>query len=121
VRALQRHPGGTLVERRVVLVEETRSLRELGRDRGEVARLAARRDRRLPQREPGDVPELLDELRAADADQLQAFEVGRLGQQQVGMVVVSSSVYAKATMNGNRAIVSPTFAVSQNEIAGLVR
>ncbi len=35
--------------------------------------------------------------------------------------LVSSRVYANATMNGKRAIRSPTASVSQNEIAGFVR
>ena len=42
VRALERHAAGALVDRRVVLREQPGALRELGRDVGEVARLAAR-------------------------------------------------------------------------------
>ena len=87
VRSLERNAGRALVDRGVVFLEQAGAARELGRDRREVARLAARLDRGLAQREALLLPELLDELRAADADQLQAFEVGRLGQQHVGVMV----------------------------------
>ena len=83
-RAGQRHARGAAVDRLVVLLEESRARGELGRDVGEVARVAARHDRRLAQREALVIPELLDELRAADADELRALDVGALGQQHVG-------------------------------------
>ena len=87
VRTLERHAGRALVDRGVVLGEQAGAPRELGRDLREIARIAARRDGRLAQREALMVPELLDVLRAADADQLQTLEIGRVGQQHVGEVI----------------------------------
>jgi hypothetical protein len=87
VHAIQRHAARALVDGCVVALAQTGAPCQLGRDVGEVARLAARGDRRLAQCEALVIPEALLVLGAADADQLQAFEVGRLGQQDVGEVI----------------------------------
>ena len=81
-----------------------------------------RRDRRLAQRKALVVPELLDVLGAADADQLQALEVGRVGQQHVGEVVgLVARVGERDDEREARHLRRRRAAVSQNEIAGLVR
>ena len=85
VLALQRRSApGAAVERRVVAFEQPGALRQFRADPREVARLALRCDRGLAQHDAAVLPELLDELRAADLDHLQRLEVGRLGQQHVG-------------------------------------
>jgi hypothetical protein len=80
----RRDAAGAAVDRLVVGLEQAGAARQLGADPGEVARLALRLDRRLAQHHAACGPELLDELGAADLDHLQGFEVGGLGQQQVG-------------------------------------
>ena len=90
--------------------------------RVEIFRLALRRHSRVAQGEALMIPELLDIFGAPDPHQLQAFEVGAVGQQHVGDVIGFVPRQGEAgRVDGNFAIVSPTALVSQNEIAGLMR
>ena len=85
-----------------------------------VARLPARRDGRLPEREALVVPELLDVFQAADTDELQAL--GRPHREQdVGEMVglVAGEGEGNDEREARHALSSA--ALSQNEIAGLVR
>jgi hypothetical protein len=46
-----------------------------------------RRHRGIAQREALEVPELLDIFGAADAQELQPFEIGAVGQENIGEMV----------------------------------
>ena len=85
--ALELHLMRAAVDRRVVGLQQAGAARELGADPGEVLRLALRRHRRIAQREALIFPELLDVFGAADAHELQTFEVGAVRQQHVGHVI----------------------------------
>ena len=87
VSAFQRHARRALADRSVIASEQAGAHRKLGGDLGEVARFPAGGDDRLPEREAFAVPELLDEFRAADADELKTLEIHRVGKQDVGNVV----------------------------------
>ena len=67
------------------------------------------------------VPELLDVLGAADAQHLQAFEVGAVGQQDVGEMVGLVAGVAEGDHKGELRHRLGYLWVSQNEITGLVR
>ena len=86
-RTLQRHTGRAAVDRRVVFLQQAGAAREFGGDIGEITRLALSRHYRLAQGVTLMLPELLDVFRAADAYQLQTFEVGRIRKQDVRHVV----------------------------------
>jgi len=82
--AAQRNAAGAPIDRFVVPLEQPGAPCKLAADPCEIARLSQRLDRRLAQHETLVLPVLLDELRATEADQLRALEVGGLGQQHVG-------------------------------------
>ncbi len=63
------------------------SSRKFGADVGHILGVVHRFDRRLAYRPTLVLPELLGELGAADADELHALEIGRLGQQDVGEMI----------------------------------
>ncbi len=85
--AAQLNARRAAVDGGVVVLKQAGAARQFRGDPGEIARLALRRAGRVAQGESLIVPELLDIFGAADADQLQAFQVGAVGQQHVGHVV----------------------------------
>ena len=78
---------GALVDGAVVRVKKVGATGEFGGDPGEIPGFALRLGGRLAERKALMVPEILDVLGAADADQLQPFEVRAIGQQDVGEMI----------------------------------
>ncbi len=122
VRALERHAGGAAVDRRVVLAQEPGAPRELGRDVGEVARLAARSRPRAGAARSPRAPRTARRTSSRRCGSAAGFR-GRSPRAAARRRNGSSrrACRRRRRRTGKRAIFSPTAAVSQNEIAGLVR
>ena len=87
ILALELDVAHAAIDRRVVFLSKPVQHARLGRDPGEIFRLALRRHGPVAQGEALMIPRTARYLRCPDPHQLQAFEVGRMGQRRVGDVI----------------------------------
>jgi len=122
VLALERRDAGdAAIQLRDILRQQVRALRKLAGDPGKIARIALRLDGLLAQDHADVIPEMLHVFRLAHADELRRFEIGRLGQQQVGHVVGFVDGVGKRRHEREFRDRAGELARLQNEIAGLER